>query len=292
MSMRPLSHQFLAHVPAGVREELTSEPELERTLNQMVDAGRTAWPEINLQAAEFLRHVGQRLRRLSEASEHAADLYLACACAQGDRLALAKFEERFLSGIERYIARVDRSASFKDEVLQILRTKLFVAEGGSRPKIHDYTGRGSLGGWVAVSAVRTARNLARGRGRTVPFAQDEVQFRANEPDPEMLYLKSRYGREFNSAFESALGGLGERERNIMNLYYVEGMSSNAIARGYHVTGAAVRSWLKECRRSILEETQRLLRARLGIDSTSELDSLIKLLRSQFDISVSKLLKRP
>src|SRR6185369_4971546 len=112
----------------------------------------------------FVAHVSERLADEADSSTlHVADLFLACACALGDARALALFEDRLMTQVPTHVARIDRSPAFADEVKAQLRDKLFVARDGAPPKIAHYSGRGPLGGWLRVTAIRTAQNLLRGR---------------------------------------------------------------------------------------------------------------------------------
>jgi RNA polymerase sigma-70 factor (ECF subfamily) len=222
---------------------------------------------------------------------HGSDLYLACACAAGPRRALADFEREILAQVPRYIKSVDGSASFGDEVAQALREKLFVGQDGGAPKILDYGGKGPLGSWVRVTAIRTARNLRRRERPAVSLSREEgdIEIRSPVADPELGYLTAHYRREFRDAFEKTLATLSSKERNILRLYFLEGMNSGAVAQMYDVTGATVRLWIKQWREAILAETRRRLATRLHTDS-SEVDRMMNLLNSRFDLTVSRMLK--
>src|SRR5215472_13058474 len=223
--------------------------------------------------------------------EYASELLLAAACARGDARALARFEKQFLSKVEAYVARLDSSPAFADEVRQLLRTKLFVSEAGGPPKIAAYRGTGPLGGWLRVAAIRTARDLLRSRKRH--DAQREpagLHLRPQAPDPELRYLKQHYARELGEAFERTIAALSPKQRNVLTLHFLEGMSSSAIGQLYGVTGAAVRLWIKDYREALLAETRRILAERLKLGS-AELDSVVGLVQSQLDVSISRLFKR-
>jgi RNA polymerase sigma-70 factor (ECF subfamily) len=269
-----------------------AEPGLEALLERLIDAGRKAWPRIAAQPSEFVRHLAERappdgdLRAL-----HAADLYLAHACALGDAHAIAAFEAQFLVQVPVYVARVDGSPAFVDEVRQQLRVKLLTGDSTRGPRIADYAGRGPLAGWLRVAALRAARDLKR---RERPLAGDrapELELRSPTPDPELQYLKRRYGDELRQAFEQTLAGLPKQERGVLTLYFLEGMSSREIGALYRTPPSTVRFWIKRARERILAETQRLLRERFGVGST-ELRSLMKLAQSQLELDLSALLRAP
>ena len=222
---------------------------------------------------------------------HAEDLYLACACAAGDDRALAAFEAEFLPQVADYVAQIERDPVFVDEVRQRLRERLFVsAEVGARPRICEYTGRGALGAWLRVVAVRLALNLRRRAHPTVPAdGEDAPALRSPAPDPEVDYLKTRYGEEFRAAFRATLGTLSQDERNLLKLHYLDGLNIDEIGVAYRVHRATVARWLAQARERILTETRNRLAERLDAGS-EDVDSVLDLVRSQLDVSIYNLLK--
>src|SRR5262249_131485 len=98
----------------GLTELLLGAPgpeTLETLLADIVQAARAAWPGVELPPEMFLAHVRSKLGdglpiepTLREL--HTADLYLACACARGDPHALAAFDERCLSVVDRALPRL------------------------------------------------------------------------------------------------------------------------------------------------------------------------------------------
>ncbi len=251
--------------------------------------GRERWPRVRLELGDFEDYA--RRKPASALEAHGDELYLACACAAGDRAALQSLEREYFSKVGDYVARTDPSPAFADEVRQQLRARLLVREGEGPPRIGDYSGAGPLGAWLRVAAARTALNLRRGK-RPAGELSDEagaLQLRSPAPDPELDYLKSRYGKEFREAFRGVLSGLPARERSLLSLYYLEGLSSPAIGKAFNVHPATVRKWLDSTREEIVRQTHALLKHRLDL-SSAELKSLLKVLHSQLEQSVSRFLK--
>src|SRR5204863_54439 len=108
------------------------------------------------------------------------------------------------------LARIDANPAFVDEIRQRLRTKLFVPEAGETPKIADYTGRGPLGAWVRVAAMRTALNLRRGVVPESVSAFEDVASPVPANDLELELIKGRYAPALRDAFRQALHELPER----------------------------------------------------------------------------------
>lgn len=273
---------------------------LERIVGELFERGRAAWPRIDVSAAAFSAHARANLGGASEAVFHdlcAEDLYLACACAQGDPAALAAFEQHFLARVGTFLAKMRPSLSFVDEVKQVLRIKLLLAPPEGRPKITEYSGRGSLQGWLRVGALRAAIDLRRQRshgGDDVELGpgggegEGALDASQGHQDPELDYIRERYRQEFKDAFQSALSALSSEQRNVLRLYLVEGMTIDQIGGLFHIHRATVARWIAATRVEILKETQRLLRERLRA-SAAEIDSLTRLVQSELDVSIARLL---
>src|SRR5262245_8995676 len=118
--------------------------EHQRAFERMLEAARATWPQVRLRPERFAGFVAERFPEDGDGADpqklaqlHGADLYLACACAEGDRAALDALDQGPLSVCAAAAARVDRSPSFADEVKQALRQRLLSPEDG-RPRILDY----------------------------------------------------------------------------------------------------------------------------------------------------------
>jgi RNA polymerase sigma-70 factor (ECF subfamily) len=261
---------------------------MEARLAELLADCRARWPGVNLDGARYLAHLAARAAAEGIAVEQlrAPDLFLALACADGDPAALAFFEREILAHVGEYVSRVAGAARVLDELRQRLRVHLLV--GGERPpRILEYSGRGALGGWVRVAAVRQALNLLQ-RGDN-PRAFDDGALVADAASPEVQVLKARYRGEFESAVETALAALGTRDHNLLRLCFVEGLGVEQIARAYNVHRTTVTRWLAAARRELMARTRELLRDRLSVTS-SELESLVRLVQSELAISISHALQ--
>jgi RNA polymerase sigma-70 factor (ECF subfamily) len=267
---------------------------LDRALEELLEKARTAWPTIKVDRAAFLAHVAERMPAEGTAdaavgSLHAGDLFLAFGCAVGEPHAITAFEQHFLPEVAGYVAQIDRSGAFVDEVRQRLRERLLVSDGeGGKPKISEYTGRGPLAAWLRVASVRTALNLRRGAKREVSTTEETPAMRAPAVDPELDYLKTRYAQEFKEVFKATLGTLNRDERTVLRLHYMDGLTLDQIAVAYHVHRSTAARWLASARERIVTETKRLLSERLKANP-KEVESLLAVVRSQLDVSIYKYL---
>jgi RNA polymerase sigma-70 factor (ECF subfamily) len=289
-----LASIFLDAIGSDGRTRLLP-PDLDQRLALLAAMGAAAWPDLNLAPGDFAAHLAARIP--AESSDlgaaldelHAADLYLACACARDVPGAIAAFEAAHGPMVASFIARIDRAPAFVSEVMQLVRQRVFVGSVDKPPRIQGYAGRGPLAGWVGIAAQRIALDLvdkekveARARERAMA---DEI---GTELDPELQYIKVRYREAFERAFARAVEDLGARERALLRLQIAGGLTLEQIGTMYKVNASTVSRWIAGVRTALLAETERLLRAELSL-SPPEFNSLARVLVSQLDISVSRLL---
>ncbi len=288
---------------AAERPDLEVPAELGAALRAALDAARIAWPEIALEAEPFVRFVARKLPEtgpvgLALAALRTDELYLTCASARGDARALARVELLCASAIDRAAARLGAAAAQKkDEIRQRVGERLFVpravADGPPQPpRIADFAGRGPLDAWLQVVAVRAAVDLLQqAQGREQPAESDVIE-RAIGADagPELAYLKQLYRGEFKAAFHEALEALSGRERTILRQHALDGLSIDRLAALYRVHRATAARWVEAARRAVLERTREALSRRLRV-GPDELDSVMRVVQSQLDVTLSALLRK-
>jgi RNA polymerase sigma-70 factor, ECF subfamily len=276
---------------------------LEAVLATAFLAATMRWPDVALPPESFARHLaraagagaGDPLAALVRV--HAVDLYLAAACAEGVPGAVARFEAQHLAGLGAALAGAVRvSAAEVDELRQRLRIKLLVGEPerARPPLVATYAARGPLAAWVRVAAVREALSLVRDEGigaraslRAAREADGSGAARA--ADPELAVMKGRYRRDFEAAFAGALRGIPDRERALLRLHTLGGLSLEKIGAIYAVDRSTVSRWLADARRALLDGTERGLRESLGL-APPEVESIARLLASQLEIDLPELLR--
>jgi RNA polymerase sigma-70 factor (ECF subfamily) len=265
--------------------------ELERLLRQTLDAARAAWPTVVVSDEAFLRHLEAVVRRGAAttveellARDTTSDLYLACGCASGDRAALAAFDAHYLDRLDATLARLDLPAWVVDDVKQDVRRTLLVGDGSRAPRIADFTGAGNLRGWLRVVAINSARQILR---RTEPAAAapelvDVIPSAAD--DAELELLKTHYREQFHAAFAVALAELSPSDRTLLRQHYLLGLGIGQLATMYGVHRGTVTRRLERCTLELLDATRRTLANRLRVDRT-DVDSILRLVRSRLDISI-------
>ena len=217
----------------------------------------------------------------------APDLYLAHACARGVPEAIAVLEHEQFSRIREFAASVTTSPDFIKELTQQLRARLLVADDDRPARILSYSGRGSLGGWVRVSAVRLARDIGRSE-RAREAAHDKLEI--SVLDPELAYLKRAYGSAVSAAIEGALAALEAEPRGLLKMHYVDGLTIEQVGIAYGKSRAISARMLAAARMTLLQDIRARLVGTVGVRE-DEADSLLAFVRSQLDVSLARALDR-
>ena len=119
---------------------------------------------------------------------------------------------------------------------------------------------------------------------------------ANEPhlglainvhDPEISLLRERYREQVHAALREAIAQLPERQRNVLRQYYIDGLTIDQLAALYRVDRATTARWVVASRSAVLAGVRTELTAALGA-STEEIDSILRLVRSQLELSLRHL----
>lgn len=219
------------------------------------------------------------------------ELYLACACAQGDEPAIAWFESRCLSVIDEALpSMAGMDPHTIDDVKQRLRHRLLVFDDRP-PRILDYSGRGSLRGWLRTLAVREALSLTRRSRRESPSSTEQLEAALTPAaNPEHEYFKRFYQGEFTTALTEAMLNLRPKERTLLRQSLVDGLSLDDIGRLYHVHRATAARWLARARQALSRQTRVILSGRLRVEPV-ELHNILHLIRSGLHVSLRLLFPR-
>jgi RNA polymerase sigma-70 factor (ECF subfamily) len=281
----------LRGVFARARPDLELPADAEEQLAGLLARARQAFPELALDPGRFVaalgRAAGQDLA-VSLAELHAEDFALAVACADGVPGALERCDRQCGTAIAAAVARIDPGEDFRDEVRQVLWHRVFVGGPSQPPRIASYSGRGPLAAWVAVAAQRVAIDLRRSALRVAPIDPDVDDLLPAAAHPEADYLRGRYRPEFEAAVRAALAGLPDRDRLLLRLTIVSGMSHEQVGAIYGVNQSTVSRWIARARAEVLSVTEREVCARLGLPH-SEFRSLAGLFLSDLDLSLSRVL---
>ena len=267
---------------------------LRSLLDEIVRSATRAWPEVNVPAERFIDYMMGRLTPDLPAEQalgqvHAADVYLACACAYGDPKAIAAFEAHCMGTVDSALAKLHVGYDLLADVKQQIRFNLLVG-GERRPEIADFRGRGDLRGWVRVMAIRLAMASLRRGSRSVPADWALLEAAGASPDrPELAYMKAHYRWEFARAVRGAIRELTPRERTLLRQHFLDELTIDEIGAIYCVHRATAARWLERARGALHAKTRSRLMERLGLEAAA-FDSMLRLISSHLDVSVRALLQ--
>ncbi|MBL8954653.1 MAG: hypothetical protein JNK82_28000 [Myxococcaceae bacterium] len=206
------------------------------------------------------------------------DLELAAAAAKGDRAAQGALEREVFVPVRNRLARLHGGA-LADDAVQHVRAQLLTGDG-----LKAYAGTGPLRAWVMVIA---ARRLMALRGP----AHESLGALADTPQSdrlELTLLRARYAQVFKASIARVLDGMARRERLLLKLHFVDGLSAEKIGAIFHIHRSTATEAIANAREAlharVVDEVQR----EAGL-SPSELHSIGRVLQRQTDFSLPRLL---
>lgn len=264
-------------------------------LDAVVCAATAQWPTFKLSPSEFRQRVVAVLPADAEdaaralANLHAADLYLAHACALGIPEAIDAFTARYLVDLARYLPfHKDVSVEW---VRNELEDKLLLGKGDSNePRIGRYEGRGPLHAFVRRAArfsAATFRRQAADR-REVAWVEEFASVLCSSVEGSKRVVISRYAEAIRRAVLAALRTLERRQRTVVRLHLAEGVPLTKIAKMFGVNQSTASRWLQAAIEHLYAEIRRTIREVHGV-TDSELKSIWRDVRSEVDLSLSRAL---
>ena len=259
----------------------------EAELVQLCERAEQSHPDIEHDRGDFVRALARR----GVAPPDPGELYLASACVAGSKRALRVLADTYLDAATEAVRHMHLPADLADDVHQKTSEKLLVSAAGEPAKIVQYAGQGKLRGLIKVIATRTALSELRKHGREVayPEAGPDIFEGPSNSDAELAFVKDSYRAEFKVAFERAVDALSERERNLLRLHLLRGVTLAALADIYSVHRATVTRWLAAAREKLLKTTRTKLGEQLEL-GRNEIESVMDWIGSRLDASVSRVLR--
>ena len=224
---------------------------------------------------------------------HLADVGLAAAALVGDPAAQRALDRLIRAEAQRVVAELRQPAWLADEVHQELSQRLLVAEPDGVPRLVTYAGQAPLGRWLGVAAMRTALNLLRRPQQRETPLDDDLDVADALLPPDLAVVRDKYRGEVEQAIRAAFDALDSpRDRNLLRMYYLERIGLEQLGQMFGVHGSTVSRWLTALRASVLEDVRARLAERLGMaGSFSDVDSLIRAVQSELDLTLSRILRR-
>jgi RNA polymerase sigma-70 factor (ECF subfamily) len=266
-------------------------PSASDDVDRLIEAGSAAHAGVPVASGmrEFIAERAGAARAAPDPDARAADLYLAAACAAQDAAAIASFDATLPAIVRPALARLGMPPSDDDEIVQRVRVALLAPTSGGAPGLTGYSGRGDLRAYIRAVAVRLA--LKRLEREDAAPAGDDTEVLALLPaaddSPELRLLKERCRADLRAGFAAAVAELSARERTLLRQHYVDGLSIDVLGALHGVHRATCARWIEAARTKILRGIRAHLRSALALGD-AELDSAIALVRSQLDLSLSRL----
>ena len=176
-----------------------------------------------------------------------------------------------------------------DEVMQGLRAQLLLpGRDGGLPGIAGFRGRGALGAWLSVSAVRAAcKQLERGKNERSDGDAALQRLSAPARNVEEQYTRAWSRDAFERAFVAAMAQLTAREKTLLRLHYLDGVTIDQLGAVYRTHRATAARWLASARQRLLDRTRAALIAELQIP-LADCDSIIAAAQSQLELTLHRL----
>jgi len=104
-------------------------------------------------------------------------------------------------------------------------------------------------------------------------------------------MRARYRASFKEAFAAAVAALTVRDRNVLRLHTLDGLTLARIGALYQKDTSTVSRWLEQVRLALRSSTREHLAAQLQLPS-AELDSVMRAADAEMSVSLHRLLESP
>ena len=216
------------------------------------------------------------------------EIWLALACSEGNKRALARFEQDYCASARSALARMGLCEADIKDVLQMVRHRLLIAK--PRAKLLDYAGRGELRRLVRVAAVRVALNAARDQKARANVLVEATRGTPASPmrSPQDKLQKYQDSVAIKRAVASAAAQLSARERALLRMRLLEGLSSDDIGTFYGVHRATAARWVLKAQARLRDYVRQELVAAWQAPH-DELSAMSASLDSQVRLSLPRIL---
>jgi len=234
------------------------------------EAGRALYPAVLLEYESY-RAVVEKSRGTPPPGEHAADVFLAAACAEGVDEAWSVFRSDVVPRVRAFLLRRSAARQDADSVCETLAGHLWEppARSAATSRIATYRGDSSLLTWTNVVAWRLLegqwRAAARGRAERGPTTVADIA-----PSPLESVIGLEKAERFEVALKHAWRTLTARERLAVLLRYRDGLTQKNVAHLMGVGEPRVSRLIKAGVQRLRAELTRSVRetppGRSGVDA--------------------------
>ncbi|MBE2250761.1 MAG: sigma-70 family RNA polymerase sigma factor [Myxococcus sp.] len=215
------------------------------------------------------------------------DLALVWAVLQGNAAALVEIDE-LIEGLARRAAGRAIEAS---ELAQRVRTRLLVAPKGKEARLSTYDGRGRLKSWLATATKLELLQATRGMGQAPTDDLEALSHLAGDQrSPEAHARSKKDARLVSEALRHALAQLAPKERTLLRMRFVDGVSTEELGRLFQVHRTTAQRWIEAAQATIMAAMRAQLaeKARLA---RGDVDSLVNEVAQSISLHLSQVLRR-
>jgi RNA polymerase sigma-70 factor (ECF subfamily) len=289
----------LAQIERSGRIAVKDAVETSSDISALIKRAEARHSDLELPMQRFLPFLERCLREAEVPSSalgslHIEDVYLACGYGLGIEAARTQVEAEHFARIKRRLERMQLPPTLIADVLQELRCRMVeMLHPGYSGRV--YSGRGSLGGWLYIAALRIAERLKQRALHELPTHDERVALDVQKrllpaPDPEMEHLVHSYRAAFEAALQQGLAALSCRERNLLRYHFLERLGIDQLAEIYDVHRATAARWIVRAQQRLADETRARFSAQIPIAADS-MPRLLRMIRSKLDLSLSVVLQR-
>jgi len=219
---------------------------------------------------------------------HLEELALARGCALGREAAWQRFLAQYREPLTRIAIEMTGAVSSGEELADSLYSELFglmEREGKRCSPLFQYSGRGSLSGWLRAVLAQRRVDLYRKTRRETPLA-DHIDL----PMPVAESAESQHLEHVRPGLEKAISTLCAEERFLLSAYYLDTHTLQELSGVLGVHEATVSRKLKRATEHVRKELLKALRMR-GL-SRRAAEEMLGVDPRDVDINLRKLLQNP
>jgi RNA polymerase sigma-70 factor, ECF subfamily len=278
---------FLQALPPPLRASWETWDDLAAALARVERRATARWTAL-VDPARFAAYLGVRTDEAPTGGDafcpHADELYLACAIVTGHKEGVLAFEQHYIPAVAAAVGRLRLSEDELDELKQTLRLQLLVPEIGRPPRIADYSGRGPLGAWVRVAAMRMALRRKRARDESAKEEDELERIASSGASPELRYAAAEHGAAFRVALRAAILALSAEDQNLLRQHHLDGLTLDQLSVLHRAHRTTIAYRIERARERLWKQTRLKLRSANRL-SDSDCDSLFRHARSHLAITM-------
>lgn len=215
------------------------------------------------------------------------DLALVWAVLENHAVALTDIDEQIESAARRAAGRAIEPA----ELAQRVRTRLLVAPKGQVARLSTYDGRGKLKSWLWTATKLELLQATRGLAQAPAEDIDDLAGLASAGrTPEAAARSSKDSRLVSRALRESLDVLEARERTLLRMRFVDGVSTEELGRMFQVHRTTAQRWIEAAQAKIMAAMRAKLEAQARL-AKGEVDSLAREVAASISLRLSQALVR-